>query len=77
MRKNEVMPPFIKYLNEHNDRVTRQTNDLSQTVSFFGMDLYSLHRSAEAVIKYLEQVDRQTSQETVSTWLCTHFYATS
>ncbi|TFK57397.1 hypothetical protein OE88DRAFT_129051 [Heliocybe sulcata] len=70
MWKNEVMPHFIEYLRQHNDRVTRDTNDLSQTVSFFGMDLYSLHRSAEAVVKYLEEVDPEAAKRAKKQYNC-------
>ena len=57
MWKNEVMPGFIEYMRDYNDRVMKETNDPHKKVSFFGMDLYSLNRSADEVIKYLEAVD--------------------
>lgn len=57
MWKNEVMPPFIQFLREHNDRIMEEARDPFRKVSFYGMDLYSLHRSADEVIKYLERVD--------------------
>lgn len=57
MWKNEIMPPFIQYMREHNDRVMQDTKDPYKKVSFYGMDLYSLHRSADEVLKYLESVD--------------------
>ncbi|PCH33492.1 erythromycin esterase, partial [Wolfiporia cocos MD-104 SS10] len=53
MWKNEVMPPFIEHLRAHNARV----DDPARRMSFYGMDLYSLHRSADEVIRYLERVD--------------------
>lgn len=57
MWKNEVMPGFIEYMRDYNDRVMKETNDPFKKVSFFGMDLYSLNRSADEVIQYLEAVD--------------------
>ncbi|KAH9857938.1 hypothetical protein C2E23DRAFT_919507 [Lenzites betulinus] len=57
MWKNETLPPFIEFLKQHNARVLESTGDYSRTVSFFGMDLYSLHRSAQQVLQYLEKVD--------------------
>ncbi|KAJ8494918.1 hypothetical protein ONZ51_g2030 [Trametes cubensis] len=57
MWKNEVMPPFIDYLKQHNERILKETKNPSKTVSFYGMDLYSLHRSAQQVLEYLERVD--------------------
>lgn len=57
MWKNEVMPSFIQYLRDYNDSVERSGGDPSEKVSFFGLDLYSLHRSADEVMQYLERVD--------------------
>ena len=57
MWKNEVMPPFIEWLKQHNQKIVESTNDPAQAVSFYGMDLYSLHRSAQQVIEYLQRVD--------------------
>ena len=57
MWKNEVMPGFVQYLKEYNDSIMQKTADRSEKVSFFGLDLYSLHRSAEEVLRYLEKVD--------------------
>ncbi|KZT74782.1 hypothetical protein DAEQUDRAFT_742252 [Daedalea quercina L-15889] len=55
--KNEVMPRFIQYMRDHNDRVMKETSDPYEKISFFGIDLYSMNRSADEVIKYLEMVD--------------------
>ncbi|KAI0757165.1 hypothetical protein C8Q80DRAFT_1092744, partial [Daedaleopsis nitida] len=57
MWKNEVMPPFIEWLKRYNQNVLASTNDPARTVSVYGMDLYSLHRSAQLVIDYLQKVD--------------------
>lgn len=57
MWKNEVMPPFIEYLRTYNEMVMKMTGDSSRKVSFLGMDLYSLHRSADEVLHYLDRVD--------------------
>ncbi|CAL1696156.1 unnamed protein product [Somion occarium] len=62
MWKNEVMPPFIEYLREFNDNVVKETGNRSKKVSFYGMDLYSLHRSAEEVLNYLERVDPKAAE---------------
>ncbi|KZT06805.1 uncharacterized protein LAESUDRAFT_678813 [Laetiporus sulphureus 93-53] len=62
MWKNEVMPAFVQFLRDHNDRVMKDLNDPYKKVSFYGMDLYSLHRSAEEVLKYLEKVDPKGAQ---------------
>ncbi|EPQ60895.1 hypothetical protein GLOTRDRAFT_135494 [Gloeophyllum trabeum ATCC 11539] len=70
MWKNEVMPTFVEFLKEHNERVMKETSDLSHTVSFFGMDLYSLHRSAEAVVKYLDKVDPKAAERARKQYNC-------
>ncbi|EMD41735.1 hypothetical protein CERSUDRAFT_110312 [Gelatoporia subvermispora B] len=70
MWKNEVMPPFIRHLREHNEKVMRESNDASNTVSFYGMDLYSLHRSADEVVKYLEKVDPEGAKAARKKYNC-------
>ncbi|HWL92513.1 MAG TPA: erythromycin esterase family protein [Phycisphaerae bacterium] len=50
-RNNDVLQ-FAYWLRQHND-----TRAAFQRVGFYGMDLYSLYRSIEAVIDYLKNVD--------------------
>ena len=52
MWRNRVVLDFIVWLRGHNV----QKNQSAQ-VGFYGMDLYSLYRSADAVTNYLERVD--------------------
>lgn len=59
MWKNEIMPPFLDHLKNYNETVMKLTGDPSRTVSLFGLDLYSLHRSADEVLRYLNRVDPQ------------------
>lgn len=47
---------FIEWLRTHNDIVGKNKTE-SEKVSIAGLDVYSLHRSADAVIEYLEKVD--------------------
>ncbi|KDQ63837.1 hypothetical protein JAAARDRAFT_148566, partial [Jaapia argillacea MUCL 33604] len=64
MWKNQVMPSFIDFLKSHNAKVFEESGgDPSRSVSFYGMDLYSLHRSARAVVEYLEIVDPLAARE--------------
>ncbi|TFK83604.1 hypothetical protein K466DRAFT_589596 [Polyporus arcularius HHB13444] len=70
MWKNEVMPPFIEWLKQHNQKVSETTGDSSQTVSVYGMDLYSLHRSAQQVIDYLEKVDPEGAKTARKKYNC-------
>lgn len=50
MWRNTVLRDFTDWLREHNQRGKRQAG-------FYGLDLYSLHRSMHEVIAYLETVD--------------------
>ncbi|KAI0662663.1 hypothetical protein C8Q70DRAFT_1043046 [Cubamyces menziesii] len=70
MWKNEVMPPFIDYLKQHNERILKETKNPSKTVSFYGMDLYSLHRSAQQVLEYLERVDPEGAKAARKRYNC-------
>ena len=57
MWKNEDVPAFVQYLRDHNAQVMRETGDPLKKVPFYGLDLYSLHRSAAEVLRYLERVN--------------------
>lgn len=50
MWRNTVVRDFADWLREHNQRGQRQAG-------FYGLDLYSLHRSMHEVITYLDTVD--------------------
>lgn len=52
MWRNQDVRQFIAWLRAYN-----QGRPASSRVGFFGMDLYSLYRSADAVVEYLEKVD--------------------
>jgi erythromycin esterase-like protein len=53
MWRNAVVLDFVGWLREHNDRV----RDERGKAGFYGLDLYSLYRSIQEVIAYLERVD--------------------
>jgi erythromycin esterase-like protein len=53
MWRNADVLDFVGWLREFNDRISA-TNE---KVGFYGVDLYSLFTSMEAVIQYLEKVD--------------------
>ncbi|NJC74214.1 erythromycin esterase [Planosporangium thailandense] len=53
MWRNTAVLDFVGWLRAHNDR----TADERAKAGFYGLDLYSLHRSAQEVIAYLERVD--------------------
>jgi len=52
MWRNQDARAFILWLHAHNLQMPA-----ARRVGFYGMDLYSLYRSADAVIAYLESVD--------------------
>lgn len=53
MWRNADVLDFVGWLRAHNDDVA----DEPRKVGFFGLDLYSLHASIEAVLTYLDKVD--------------------
>jgi erythromycin esterase-like protein len=54
MWRNVVVRDFVDWLHAHNGR--RRESGERQT-GFYGLDLYSLHRSTQEVTAYLENVD--------------------
>ena len=54
MWRNTVVRDFVNWLHAHNSRLRGQ--DRRQT-GFYGLDLYSLHRSMREVIDYLDIMD--------------------
>ena len=57
MWRNEVVLDFVAWLRERNDQ-----QDSADRAGFYGLDLYSLNRSAETVISYLDGVDASAAQ---------------
>ena len=53
MWRNTVVVEFIEWLRAHNDAFPPG----AAKVGFYGLDLYSLHTSMKAVLRYLEKVD--------------------
>ena len=52
MWRNREVVAFLEWLRGHNEPL-----DPESRVGFYGLDLYSLHTSAEAVLRYLQKVD--------------------
>lgn len=52
MWRNQDVRTFIQWLQTHNAKIPTTAH-----TGFYGLDLYSLYRSADAVIDYLESVD--------------------
>src|SRR5256885_3499670 len=53
MWRNAVIVEFVDWLREFNQRVDPK----QPKAGFYGMDLYSLHASIDAVLNYLQKVD--------------------
>jgi erythromycin esterase-like protein len=53
MWRNTVVVEFVEWLRQFN----KNLDPKSAPVGFYGMDLYSLHASIEAVLSYLQKVD--------------------
>ena len=58
MWRNEDVRAFVQWLRDHNDALPSGT----PKTGFYGIDLYSLSRSIEAVIAYLEKVDPEAAR---------------
>ncbi len=57
MWRNREVQDFVDWLRHHNTE--RQP---SERVAFYGLDLYSLHRSIAQVLEYLKEVDPATAK---------------
>ncbi len=58
MWANEETLDFLRWLREFNASI----DDPDDRVGFFGLDLYSLHTSMQAVLDYLDDVDPDTAE---------------
>ena len=67
MWRNVVVRDFVEWLREHNQR--RRESDRRQT-GFYGLDLYSLHRSVQEVITYLDKVDPMAATRARDRYAC-------
>jgi erythromycin esterase-like protein len=65
MWRNTTMPSFLKWLREHNDKLATL-----QKVGFYGLDLYSLNASMQAVVHYLTKVDPHAALEAKNRYAC-------
>ena len=70
MWRNAVVLDFVGWLRERNDRVA----DERAKAGFYGLDLYSLYRSIEEVIAYLERVDPLAAARARERYSCFDHY---
>jgi erythromycin esterase-like protein/predicted phosphoribosyltransferase len=73
MWRNAAVLDFVGWLRDHNDRVGHDDRAKS---GFYGLDLYSLHRSIHEVLAYLERVDPEAARRARERYSCfDHFDA--
>jgi erythromycin esterase-like protein len=70
MWRNADVLDFIGWLRAHNDAV----GPGPPKVGFYGLDLYSLHASMEAVLEYLDKVDPAAAERARSRYACFDAY---
>jgi len=66
MWRNTVVVEFVEWLREWND--LRPAGEAK--AGFYGLDLYSLHTSMEAVVAYLERVDPEAARRARERYSC-------
>ena len=70
MWRNADVLDFIGWLRDHNEHVY----SLQHQVGFYGLDLYSLHKSIDEVITYLKQKDPAEAAKAKALYSCMNRY---
>lgn len=65
MWRNREVQSFVDWLHDHNAKLTEQ-----QRTGFYGLDLYSLYTSIDAVIEYLESRDTEAAEIARTQYSC-------
>jgi erythromycin esterase-like protein len=66
MWRNTDVVDFVEWLRQHNDALPPS----APKAGFYGLDLYSLHASMEAVLRYLEKVDPSAAPRVRERYAC-------
>src|SRR5437870_2277381 len=66
MWRNTDVVEFLEWLRAHNDTLPADATK----VGFYGLDLYSLRASMEAVLRYLEKVDPAAAKQARGRYAC-------
>lgn len=66
MWRNTTLAPFLRWLRAHNDDLTSPATK----VGFYGLDLYSLNSSMQAVINFLSKVDPEAAERARTRYAC-------
>jgi erythromycin esterase-like protein len=72
MWRNADALDFIGWLREHNDRIAED----GHRAGFYGLDLYSLSSSIEAVLRYLDAVDPAAASRARERYACFDHFGT-
>jgi erythromycin esterase-like protein/predicted phosphoribosyltransferase len=72
MWRNAPVLDFVGWLRERNDRIL----DDRRKAGFYGLDLYSLNRSIDEVITYLDRVDPDAARRARERYACFDHYGT-
>jgi len=70
MWRNTVMREFIDWLRARNEQQAQENQ-----AGFYGLDLYSLHASIQAVLEYLDTVDPEAASRARARYGCFDHYA--
>ena len=73
MWANKEMLELVEWLKEYNGTILNQqrlSTTMDQPVGFYGLDLYSLWESMEAIIQYLKKVDSSTLKNAIEAYNC-------
>lgn len=66
MWRNTTLPPFLQWLRAYNDNLSSPL----KKIGFYGLDLYSLYSSMQAVINYLSTVDPEAAKQARLRYAC-------
>jgi erythromycin esterase-like protein len=66
MWRNADVLDFVGWLRAHNDALSSD----QRKVGFYGLDLYSLHASMEAVLNYLDKIDPEAAKRARHRYSC-------
>ena len=72
MWRNEAMRDFVEWLAEFN-----RAQPVGEMAGVFGLDLYSLHASIEAVLEYLDRADPEAAARARARYACFEHFGDS
>lgn len=71
MWRNTVVLSFINWLRQYNDTLPQDVTK----VDFYGLDLYSLYASIQAVLGYLDKIDSEAAKRARYRYSCFEHFA--